>query len=165
LELHDRMSGGKLVAMSDDSAALAFGRRILEDMRSTSPRLDGTDDSVWCVQGSLALMASDPRTRDGAASGDQLAYAVYVAELLASGCEGVRAEIEADGDSVAEVSAVRDDGITQFVLSWVQNRVQDPNAGNIVFKYACALREFGQPARASQLDDQLREFNASGHSF
>jgi hypothetical protein len=70
-----------------------------------------------------------------------------------------------DGRHVAEVSAVSDQGRRQFVLSWVQKCVEDPNADNIVFKYAGALRDFGQHDRAARLYEQLREYAASGHRF
>jgi len=134
-------------------------------MRSRTDGFDGTDGSLWFVQGALASMANDPRRRAGAGLTARFAYALYVAELLESSCPGVHVEVEAADARMAEVSAVSDHGRREFVFSWVERCVEDPNADNIVFKYAGALRDFDQPARAARLDEQLRELAASGHRF
>jgi len=151
--------------MTDQSDPLAVAHEVLAQMRTRTPELDGTDDSVWFVQGALSSMANDPRAQAGAGSADRFAYAVYVAELLASSCEGVRVEVEAEAGRVAEVTALSDRGPRQYVLSWVQQCIEDPNTDNIVFKYSGALRVFNQPARAARLDEQLREYMADGHRF
>jgi hypothetical protein len=143
----------------------AAAQAALDRLRSGTDRLDGTDLSLWFVQGALGSMSNDPRAGGGDGSEERFAYAVYIAETLASTCEGVRVEIVGDGRYVAEVSAAREQGPRQFVLTWVQKCVEDPNADNIVFKYAGALRDFGQHDRAERLYEQLREYAASGHRF
>jgi hypothetical protein len=128
-------------------------------MRRRADGLDGTDDSVWFVQGALASMAN--RTRGPAGSEVLMAYAIYVTEMLASTCEGVRVVVDVVEERVAEVCAVSDRGARQNVLSWVHKCVADPGADNIVFKYAGALRDFNERDRAARLDEQLREYAAN----
>jgi hypothetical protein len=129
-------------------------RGTVEEMKKASGgALDGTDESMWFVYGALL---DDSRER---AAGMVLAYAVYVADLLATGIDGVEVAIEADGNRVQEVTATRQ-GRTQCALSWVLRSIDDPAADNIVFKYACALRDFGQPERAKVLDEQLALFTS-----
>jgi hypothetical protein len=131
---------------------LARARHTVDEMTKLSGgALDGTDESLWFVYGALL---NDDRPRPGA---DLLAYAVYIADLLASAADGVEVRVEADGNRVQDVVAIRGQRI-QFVLSWVLKCVEDPDGDHIVFKYACALRDFGQPERAKVLDEQLKLF-------
>jgi hypothetical protein len=128
-------------------------RSTVDEMRQASAgALDGTDQSVWFVYG--ALLGKGPR-----AGTDLLAYAVYIADLLATAADSVEVSVEADGNRVREVTATRERRV-QCVLTWVLSCVEDPEADNIVFKYACALRDFGQPERARVLDEQLAEFGS-----
>ncbi len=141
--------------MADDP--LATAHKMLDEMRAEGAGLDGTDESLWFIQGVVSAMARDPSGSDRFQ--ERFAYAVYVAELLASTCDGVRVEVDAD------VRAVREGGATQLVRAWVEQCFRDPNADNIVFKYAGALRDYGEDGRAARLDQQLREMAESGHSF
>jgi hypothetical protein len=116
--------------------------------------LDGTDESMWFIYGALL---DDSRERPASMV---LAYAVYVADLLASGIGGVEVAIEADGNHVREVTATRHRQV-HCVLSWVLKCIDDPDADNVVFKYACALRDLGQAGRAKILDAQLALLSTS----
>jgi hypothetical protein len=130
-------------------------RATIEEMAQASGgSLDGTDESIWFIYGALL---DDSRERP---AGMVLAYAVYVADLLAGGIDSVEVAIEADGNHVREVTATRHQRV-QGVLSWVLKCIDDPDADNIVFKYACALRDFGQAERAKVLDSQLALFSTS----
>lgn len=148
--------------MSDHSDLAAAAHDVLDQMRAQGAELDGSDDSLWFVQGALGAMAQEP---PGDRASRQFAFSVYIAELLAASCDGVRAQIESGGSAVREVSAVRGDGLTQYVLSWVRTCAADPNADNIVCRFAGALRDFGEHDRAARLGEQLREFTESGYRF
>jgi hypothetical protein len=127
-------------------------RTAVEELkRASAGALDGTDESLWFLYGALL-----DRDRKRPAS-DLLCYAVYLADLLASAADGVEVAIDAEGNQVREVTATRGTRV-QCVLSWVLRCVDDPAADNIVFKYACALRDFGRAERARALDDQLALF-------
>jgi len=126
-------------------------RGTVDEMRQAAGgALDGSDESLWFIYGALL---------NGNRPVDLLGYAVYVADLLASAADGVEVAIEADGNRVREVTATRS-GRVQCVLTWVRSCAEDPAADNIVFKYLCALRDFGQPDRARVLSDQLALFAA-----
>jgi hypothetical protein len=133
---------------------LAEAHRFLDWARRQGARLDGTDESVWFVQGVLASMADDTDEEPRLRAVKSLAYAVYLAELLASTVPGVRLVVDGEGMHVREVLATGERA-TQFVLSWVLSCLDDPSADNIVFTFAGALRDFGEHGRARALYEQL----------
>ncbi|MGI5346679.1 hypothetical protein ACQEU8_00525 [Streptomyces sp. CA-250714] len=141
--------------MSDQLFAEAH--RFLDWAREHGAHLDGTDESVWFVQGVLESMSQD--TEEGASlrAVKCLAYSVYLAELLADTCQGVRCVIDGEGMDLRAVLAVREGGATQFTLSWVQSCLDDPQADNIGFKFAGALRDLGEKQRASRVFEQLQK--------
>ena len=65
-----------------------------------------------------------------------LAYAVYLAELLADTRQHVRCVIDGEGMDLHAVLAIRDGGSVQFTLSWVQSCINDPGVDNIGFEFA-----------------------------
>jgi len=135
---------------------LAEAHRLLDWDRSQGAGLDGTDDSIWFVQGMLASMSEDADEEPAERALRCFAYSVYVAELLAATCADVRVVVDGEGWRVEEVRAVQSNGgPAQFVLSWVTACVADPDADDILFKYAGALRDFGESARAQALLDYL----------
>lgn len=139
---------------------LAEAHRFLGWARSQGAGLDGTDASVWFVQGALAAMAGDTQEAPSLRAVKVLAYSVYLAELLTGTCSGVRCVVEGEGMHLSDVAAVRDDGVTEFTLTWVQRCLEDPDSDNVVFKYCGALRDFGERERAAVLQRQLMEFLA-----
>jgi hypothetical protein len=140
---------------------LAEAHRFLDWARSQGAGLDGTDESVWFVQGVLASMAGDTQEAPSLRAIKTLAYSVYLAELLAGTCTDVRCVVEGEGMHLHDVAAVRADGVTEFTLNWVQKCLEDPDSDNVVFKYSCALGDFGEPDRAAILQQQLTEFRAA----
>lgn len=142
--------------MSDQ--LLAEAHRFLDWAREQGAQLDGGDESVWFVQGVLESMAADGDEEPRERAVKCLAYAVYLAELLAGSCRGVRCVVDGEGTELREVLAVRDDGSLQFTLSWVRKCLDDPKADNIGFKYAGALRDFGEEHRAAEMYEQLRQY-------
>ncbi|WP_433332025.1 hypothetical protein [Spirillospora sp. CA-294931] len=141
--------------MSDQ--LLAEAHRFLAWARERGARLDGTDESVWFVQGVLESMADDPDEDPSFRAVKCLGYSVYLAELLADTCTGVERVIDGEGMGLNEVLAVREGGAMQFTLTWVQRCLDDPKSDNIVFKYAGALRDFGEHERSKALNAELRE--------
>jgi hypothetical protein len=136
-----------------------FAHDVIDDLKAQGAGLDGSDSSLWFLQGVAQSMAGDPDAQSGAVL---LAYAVYVAETLAATCPGVRVVVDVDGRTVREVCAVRDGGVPQNVLSWLRQAVDDPAADNLVFKYSGALRDFDEDDRARVLEEQLAEYRAGG---
>lgn len=144
--------------MSDTGAdpLLEEAHRYLDWMREQTEALDGTDESIWFLQGVLQSMSQDSDEEESLRALRCFAYAVYIAELLERTCDGVRMVVDADGMAVREVVAV---GRAQlFVLSWVMGCVADPDADNIVFKYAGGLRDLGEHDRSGTLSAQLEEY-------
>ncbi|GAA5079979.1 hypothetical protein [Nocardia iowensis] len=129
--------------------------RFLDWAREHGARLDGTDNSVWFVQGVVESMSVDAEEESSLRAVKCLAYSVYLAELLAATCSGVRCVVDGVGMHLREVFAVRDGAPIQLTLSWIQGGLVDPAANNIVFKFAGALRDFGEPQRAQALLEQL----------
>lgn len=82
--------------------------------------------------------------------------ALYLAELLADACQDVQRVIDGVDTTLREVLAVREDGPMQFTLSWVQKCLDDPHTDNIGFKFAGALKDFGENDRAAQMYEQLK---------
>jgi hypothetical protein len=132
--------------------------RFLDWARGQGAPLDGSDASVWFVQGILISMAGDADEEPGLRAVKSLAYAKYLADSLAGSCRDVRTVVARDGLVVRDVLAVRDGGPVQYPLSWVRGCLSDPDADNVVFKYAGALADFGERERAAVLHDQLREY-------
>lgn len=152
--------------MSDSHSApelmLAEAHRFLDWARENGAQLDGTDESVFFVQGVLQSMAElDEASADpGMTAIKCLGYSVYLAELLASACRDVRVTVDAEGTGLREVIAAQEGGAMAMVLSWVRTCVDDPEGDNVVFKYAVQLDQFGEPERARALHEKLREFTA-----
>lgn len=135
---------------------LAEVHRYLDWAREQTDRLDGTDGSVWFLQGVLQSMSRDTDEPAPLRALKCVSYAVYLAELLERTCDGVRVVVDAEGTTAREVLAV---GRAQLpTLSWVMQCVEDPEADNIVFKYAGGLRDLGEHERARVLSGQLEEY-------
>lgn len=134
---------------------LAEAHRFLDWARGEGANLDGTDPSVFFVQGVVGSMAEDPDEEPSLRAVKVLAYAVYLAELLAKTCSGVRCVIDGEGMRLDDVRAVSDTGVTQFTLNWIYNCLDDPDADNLGFKLAGALRDFGEQDRAHYLTELL----------
>ncbi|WP_028799892.1 hypothetical protein [Streptomyces sp. 142MFCol3.1] len=141
--------------MSDQ--LLAEAHRFLDWAREQGADLDGTDGSVWFVQGVLESMAEEADEEPSLRVVKCLAYSVYLAEVLADTCRGVRSVVDGEGMNLRAVLAVREDGVAQFPLSWVQGCIDDPR-DNIGFKFAGALRDFGEDERASDMYAQVTEY-------
>jgi hypothetical protein len=58
------------------------------------------------------------------------------------------------------VTAVNASGVTQFTLSWVSSCLEDPQADNVVFKFAGALKDFGEDQRAATLYADLQQYES-----
>jgi hypothetical protein len=137
-------------------ALLREVHRYLDWSREQTDALDGSDESIWFLQGVLQSMSRDPDERASLRALKCAAYAVYVAELLERTCDGVRMVVDAEGMTAREVLAV---GRARLpVLSWVLQCVDDPDADNIVFKYAGGLRDLGEHDRARTVYGQLEEY-------
>ncbi|MEU1199609.1 hypothetical protein ABZ446_25745 [Streptomyces sp. NPDC005813] len=142
--------------MSDQ--LLAEAHWFLDWAREQGADLDGSDGSVWFVQGVLESMAEEADEEPSLRAVKCLAYSVYLAELLADTCRGVRRVVDGEGMSLRAVLAVREDGVAQFPLSWVRSCIDDPRADTIGFKLAGALRDFGEEERASDMYAQVTEY-------
>jgi hypothetical protein len=79
--------------------------------------------------------------------------------MLANTCSDVRCVIEGEGMGLREVLAIREGKSVQCTLSWVQSCVNDPRIDNIGFKYAGALRDFGEQERATRIYEELKLYN------
>lgn len=143
--------------MSDQ--LLAEAHRFLNWAREQGADLDGTDASVWFVQGVLESMAEDTEEEPSLRAVKCLAYSVYLAELLADTCRDVRRVIDGEGMHLREVLAIREDESMQFTLSWVQSCIKDPRVDNVCFKFAGALRDFGEDERARDMYAQAKKHN------
>ncbi|GAA2398564.1 hypothetical protein GCM10010191_01630 [Actinomadura vinacea] len=146
--------------MSDQ--LLAEAHRFLAWAREQGAGLDGTDDSVWFVQGVLESMAEDTEEESSLRMVKCLAYSVYLAELLADTCRDVRRVVEGEGMNLQEVLATREGEHTQFVLSWVLKCLDDPHADNVGFKFAGALSDFGENERAKAMYAELERYREFG---
>lgn len=138
---------------------LAEAHRFLDWAREQGADLDGTDESVWFVQGVLESMAEETDEEPSLRAVKCLAYSVYLAELLANTCHGVRCVIDGEGMNLRAVLAIGEDKSAQFTLSWVQSCLNDPRVDNIGFKFAGALRDFGEDKRASDMYTRCKEYN------
>jgi hypothetical protein len=141
------------------SELLAEAHRFLDWAREQGADLDGTDESVWFVQGVLGSMAKDTDEEPSLRAVKSLAYSVYLAELLADTCHGVQCVIDGEGMDLRAVLAVGENGSMQFTLSWVQSCINDPQVDNIGFKFAGALRDFGEEKRASDMYAQCKTYS------
>ncbi|MFF3687866.1 hypothetical protein [Streptomyces sp. NPDC002187] len=140
---------------------LAEAHRFLDWAREQGAELDGTDHSVWFVQGVLESMAQDTGEEPSLRAVKCLAYAVYLAELLAGTCRDVRCVVDGVGMNLRSVLAVREGGPVQFPLAWVRSCIDDPRGGNVGFTFAGALRDFGEDGRAAAMYAQLKQFDES----
>jgi hypothetical protein len=136
---------------------LVQAHRFLDWARDRGARLDGTDDSVFFLQGVIESMAEDTDEDPALRAIKLLAYSVYLAELLADTCENVQCVIESEGMRLDAVNAVQTSGATQFTLNWIRNCLDDHEADNLPFKYAGALQDFGEHDRAQALYTLLVE--------
>ncbi|MFJ9371435.1 hypothetical protein ACIRRA_44540 [Nocardia sp. NPDC101769] len=80
-----------------------------------------------------------------------LGYSVYLADLLAQRCSGVRVVVEGEGMRMDDVLAVHEDGRIAFTLNWIYNCLDDPEADNLPYKYAGTLRTFDDHERAQKI--------------
>jgi hypothetical protein len=132
--------------------------RYLDWARERGANLDGRDDSIWFVYGVLLSMIEEPDEPTSERAIKCLSFAVYVAEMLAATVHGVQVVVDGDEAAVREVMAVG--SATQHVLSWVTACLADPEADNIVFKYAGALKDLGETERAQTLYTELESLSA-----
>ena len=130
-------------------------RRVLDDLRHQTDGLDGADDSIWFVLGILADRNAKGHTDFTA---DLAALALYIADMLAATCRDVHVDVVASGEGLQDINAVQRDGSVEFVLNWIWKCLHDPDADNIVFKYAGALRGFGEVTRAERLYGELEAY-------
>lgn len=130
-------------------------RRVLDDLRRQTDDLDGSDGSIWFVFGILSDRNVKGQTDF---TTDVAALALYIADTLATTCRAVQVDVVASGDTLQDINAVQRDGAVEFVLNWVWQCLQDPDADNIVFKYAGALRDFGENERAQRLHGELAAY-------
>lgn len=100
-------------------------------------------------------MAEDTEEAPSLRAVKLLGYSVYLAELLARTCPGVRCVIDGEGMRLDDVRAVDDAGVVQFTLNWIYNCLDDPDGDDLGFKFICALRDFGELERARHLKDLL----------
>jgi hypothetical protein len=132
-------------------------RRVLDHMCSQTGKLDGTDGSLWFVFGTLSNQHKQGQTD---LTTDMAALALYVADTLAGTCRDVKVDVVTSEGSVLDINAVQEGGPVQLVLNWVWQCLQEPETEHIVFKYAGALRDFGESARADRLYQDLEEYRA-----
>ncbi len=107
--------------------ALAEADRYLEWERAEGTELNGTDDSIWFLQGILQLM-HDLGEDCPLADVKRLAYSVYVARLYERTCRDVRMYVTDDGSAVDGVLVRGPDSVRQFTLNWVSGCIEDPDA-------------------------------------
>jgi hypothetical protein len=127
---------------------LAEAHRFIDWAREQGAGLDGTDESVAFIYGVVESMAQEGDEAPEQQAVKCLAYSVYLAELLADTCRGVRCVIDGEGMRLDDVRAVHENGVSQHTLNWIYNCLDDPEADNLIFKYAGALRDFGEVERA-----------------
>ena len=132
-------------------------RRVLDDLRRQTDSLDGTDGSIWFVFGILSDRHAKGHTDF---TTDLAALALYIADTLAATCRDVEVAVVASEGSLHDINAVQHGGSVELVLNWVWQCLHDPDADNIVFKYAGALRDFGETARAERLNGDLAAYRA-----
>jgi hypothetical protein len=89
---------------------------------------------------------------------DLAALALHIADTLAATCRDVRVDVVASDGNLQDINAVQRGGAVELVLNWVWQCLHDPDADNIVFKYAGALRDFGEDARAERLYGELEAY-------
>lgn len=130
-------------------------RRVLDDLRRQTDKLDGSDGSIWFVLGILSSRNAKGHTDFTI---DLAALALYIADTLAATCRDVEVDIVASDGNLQDINAVQRGGAVEFVLNWVWQCLHDPDADNVVFKYAGALRDFGEGARAERLYGELEAY-------
>jgi hypothetical protein len=135
---------------------LVEAHQFVDWARAQGAGLDGTDESVVFVYGVVQSMAQDRDEEPTQRAVKCLAYSVYLAELLADTCQGVRCVVDGEGMRLHDVYAVHESGVTQFTLNWINNCLGDPEADNLIFKYAGALRDFGELERARNVYSWLQ---------
>ncbi|KAA8881873.1 hypothetical protein F3087_40090 [Nocardia colli] len=140
--------------MSEELLTEAY--EFLDSAKKTSTELDGSDYSVFFVQKALRSLAGN-RQEEPVREVACLAYALYLAELLTEKCAGAHRVIEGDPWRLRDILVVSPSGPTYFVLSWVSKCLDDPEADNVAFRYAEALRGFGEFGRALSVYAQLAE--------
>jgi hypothetical protein len=131
-------------------------RRELDELRRQTDKLDGTDRSMWFVLGILSDRHAKGHTTF---TTDLAALALYIADTLAATCRDVEVKIVASDGRLQDINAAQRDGAVEFVLNWVWQCLHDPDEDNIVFKYAGALRDFGETARAQRMSDDLKAYH------
>jgi hypothetical protein len=127
-------------------------RRTLDELRGQTDELDGTDGSIWFVLGLLSDRHAKGHTDF---TTNLAALTLYIADTLAATCRDVEVAVEASDGRLHDVNAVQREGAVQLVLNWVWQGLHDPDADNIVVKYAGALRDFGETIRAERLYHEL----------
>ena len=132
-------------------------RRTLDELRRQTDKLDGTDGSIWFVLGILSDRHAKGHTDF---TTDLAALVLSIADTLAATCRDVEVAVVASDGRLHDINAVQREGAVQLVLNWVWQCLHDPDADNIVFKYAGALRDFGETARAEHLYHELDEYRA-----
>ncbi|OCF85539.1 hypothetical protein V7968_32070 [Nocardia vulneris] len=131
-------------------------QRFLEWVKGTTTELDSSDGSVFFIQAVLESVAKTPEDAP-IRTVQSLAYAIYLADLLADRCRGVQLVVERNASHLRDVLAVRDGGPELSTLSWIESCLDDPRSGDIVFRYAGALRDFGAFDRAKAIFTRLSE--------
>jgi hypothetical protein len=132
-------------------------RNVLDDLRRQTDQLDGSDDSIWFVFGILSDRNAKGQTDFTA---DLAALALHIADTLAATCRDVQVDVVASNGGLQDINAVQRGGAVELVLNWVWQCLHDPDADNIVFKYAGALRDFGEDARAERLYGELEAYRS-----
>ncbi|MFI6218568.1 hypothetical protein ACIBCD_41710 [Nocardia brasiliensis] len=131
-------------------------QRFLEWVKGTTTELDASDDSVFFVQAVLESVAKTPENAP-IRTVQSIAYAIYLADLLSDRCRGVRLMVERNASHLRDVLAVRDGGPELSTLSWIESCLDDPRSGEIIFRYAGALRDFGEFNRSKSILNRLSE--------
>ncbi|MEC3917911.1 hypothetical protein [Nocardia sp. CDC160] len=134
---------------------LAEAHRFLIWARENGADLDGTDESVFFVQGVVESMSTDGDEEPSLRAVKLLAYSVYLAEVLAATCPGVTRVVKGEVMHLEDVYAVHENGTVEFTLNWIRSCLDDPEGDNVVFKYAGALRDFGERDRSRALTEML----------
>ncbi|WP_196223603.1 hypothetical protein, partial [Nocardia seriolae] len=145
----------RLLPTNQRLTTLAEAHRFLEWARENGADLDGTDESVFFVQGVVESMSRDSDEEPALRAVKLLAYSVYLAEILAEACPGVTRVVKGEGMHLEDVYAVHENGTVEFTLNWIHSCLDDPEGDNLVFKYAGALRDFGAHDRSQALAEML----------
>lgn len=121
---------------------------------------DPEDHGIWFIRGALGSVARGGNVEPAERSVMAFSFAVHIAETLAATCPGVQVVVEHRDGAVQEVMAVG--AAVQNVLSWVLQCLDDPVADDVVFKYAGALRDFGQAERSRVVLGYLAALDGDG---